>query len=305
MKTALKNIRRSPFQALAAILVVTFTIFIIGIFSLVAIGSRTILLSFETKPQVIAYLKDDHNMSQVGTLINTLTSTEGIKNAIYISKDQALDIYKQSVANDPILLGSVTDWGIVTAEILPASIEVTANDPNSFTTVVSLLEQSEIVNINPKGNKDIDFPQDIITELTKITTAIRFSGLVLVFIVSLVCFLTIVTIVSMKIASRRSEIGTMKLLGANNSFIVKPYLQEALIYGLVGGFFGWILNFISLLYSTPYIAPRLSGIITFPIPYTFLGIHFVSVLGLSLFMSFFAGLFATTRFVKRSKWKMS
>lgn len=301
MKTALKNIRRSPFQALAAVLVVTFTIFIIGIFSLVAIGSRTILLSFETKPQVIAYLKDDHNMSQVGELINKLNSTDGIKSAIYISKDQALEIYKQSVANDPVLLGSVTDWGIVTADILPASVEITANDPSAFPTAVSVLENSEIVNINAQNKKDIDFPQDVITELTKITTAIRFSGLVLVLVVSLVCFLTIVTIVSMKISSRRNEIGTMKLLGANNSFIIKPYIQEALFYGLIGGVLGWTLNFIALLYSTPFIAPRLIGIINFPISYSFLGIHFGSVLMLSLFMSFFAGLFATTRFVKRSK----
>lgn len=301
MKTALKNIRRSPFQALAAVLVVTLTIFIIGIFSVVAIGSRTILLSFETKPQVIAYLKDDHNMSQVGELINTLVSTEGIKNAVYISKDQALEIYKQSVANDPVLLGSVTDWGIVTADILPASVEITAKDPTAFPTAVGILEKSEIVNVNAQNKKDIDFPQDVITELTKITTAIRFSGLVLVLVVSLVCFLTIVTIVSMKISSRRNEISTMKLLGANNSFIIKPYIQESLLYGFVGGLLGWILNFIALLYSTPFIAPRLIGIISFPIPYTFLGLHFASILALSLFMSFFAGLFATTRFVKRSK----
>ena len=301
MKTALKNIRRSPFQAFAAITVVTFTVFIIGIFSLVALASRNILLSFETKPQVIAYLGDNHNMTQVGQLINNLTNTDGIKSAIYVGKEQALEIYKQSVANDPVLLGSVTDWGIVTADILPASIEVTANNPNSFGTAVSILEQSEIVNLNAQGKKDIDFPQDVITELTKLTTAIRFSGIILVGIVSLVCFLTIVTIISMKIASRRNEIGTMKLLGANNSFIIRPYLQEAVIYGSLGGFLGWLLNFIALLYSTPFIAPRLSGIISFPISYNFIGLHFLGVFLLSVFMSFFAGLFATTRFVRRSR----
>ncbi len=301
MKTALNNIRRSPFQALAAIFVVTLTLFIIGIFGLVAIASRSLLTNFETKPQVIAYLKDDHNMSQVGQLINNLTTTEGIKSAVYISKQDALNLYKKSVSNDPVLLGSVTDWGIVTADILPASIEVTANNPNSFSTAVGILEKADIVNINPQGKKDIDFPQDIIIELTKITNGIRVVGLILVSTLSLVCILTIVIIISMKISSRRSEIGTMKLLGANNSFIIKPYLQESIVYGVIGGFFGWLLDFIAILYSTPFIAPRLSGIIDFPIPYTFIFLLLLALVVLGATMSFFSGLFATTRFVKRSK----
>ncbi len=301
MKTALKNIRRSPFQALAAIFVVTLTLFIIGIFGQVTLISRSLLHSFETKPQVIAYLKDDHNSQQVGSLINYLVTTEGIKSAVYISKDDALSLYKKSVANDPVLLGSVTDWGIVTSDILPASIEITANNPDAFNTVISILEKSDIVNVNPQGKKDVDFPEDIISELTKITNGIRYSGLLLVSALSLVCVLTIIIIISMKISSRRSEISTMKLLGAGNTYIIKPYLQETFIYGVVGGFFGWILNFITILYSTPFLAPRLSGIITFPISYSYILLLLVALIALGSIMSLISGLFATTRFVKRSK----
>jgi cell division transport system permease protein len=301
MKTALNNIRRSPFQAIAAIFVVTLTMFIVGVFGLVALATRSLLLSFETKPQVIAYLKDGHTMTQVGSLINSLVSSPGIKNAVYISKDDALNLYKTSVSNDPVLLGSVTDWGIVTAEILPASVEITASDPSAFPAAVSILEQSEIVNINQQNKKDIDFPQDIISELTRWTNGIRTSGIILVVTLSFVCILTMVIIVSMKISSRRTEIGTMKLLGASNSYIIKPYLQETIVYGLVGGFFGWIFTFISILYSTPFIAPRLSGIIEFPISYTIIFALLLALVLLGTTMSFFSGLFATTRFVKRSK----
>lgn len=301
MKTALNNIRRSPFQAIAAIFVVTLTMFIVGVFGLVTLATRSLLLSFETKPQVIAYLKDDHTMTQVGGLINNLTSSPGIKNAVYISKDDALNLYKTSVSNDPVLLGSVTDWGIVTAEILPASVEITASDPSAFPGAVAILEQSEIVNVNQQNKKDIDFPQDIISELTRWTNGIRTSGIILVVTLSIVCILTMVIIVSMKISSRRTEIGTMKLLGANNSYIIKPYLQETVIYGVVGGFFGWIFTFISILYSTPFIAPRLSGIIEFPVPYTIIFALLLALVLLGTTMSFFSGLFATTRFVKRSK----
>src|SRR3989344_6582519 len=136
MNTALKNIRRTPFQALAAVFVVSITLFVVGIFTLVTLASYSILLNFETKPQIIAYLKDGHTTDQVAGLISNLTSTQGVKNAIYISKQDALEIYKKSVGNDPVLLGTVTDWGIVTADILPASIEITASDHSAFNTIV-------------------------------------------------------------------------------------------------------------------------------------------------------------------------
>lgn len=301
MSTSLKNIRRSPYQAMAAIFVVSITIFICGIFALVTIASQEILLNFETKPQIIAYLKDGHTIDQVDSLLSSLTGTKGVKKATYVSKQDALEIYKKSVGNDPVLLGTVTDWGIVTADILPASVEITANSPNSFPTIASVLEKSDLVSITPQGKKEIDYPADVISELTKWTNAIRTAGLVLVIALTLVSILTIMIIISMKISSRRLEIGTLKLLGAKNSFIMKPYLAESSIYGLAGGFFGWIFCYIALLYSTPFLAERLSGFITLPVPFQIMLLLLAAMLVFGLVLSFIASYFAAARFVRRSK----
>ena len=301
MNTALKNIRRTPFQALAAIFVVSITLFVVGIFTLVTLASHSILLNFETKPQIIAYLKDGHTTDQVAGLISNLTSTQGVKNAIYISKQDALELYKKSVGNDPILLGTVTDWGIVTADILPASVEITASDPKSFGTIVSILEKSDVVSETPASKKEIDFPEDVISELTKWTNAIRMAGLLLIIALTIVCVLTIMIIISMKISSRLLEIGTLKLLGARNFYIIKPYLLESVIYGLVGALFGWVLSYITLLYSTPFLAPRLGGVISFPIRPEVILLLLLSLLVFGLILSFISSFFAAARFVKRSK----
>jgi len=301
MNTALKNIRRSPFQALSAVFIISLTLFVVGIFTLVTLASHTILLNFETKPQIIAYLKDGHTTDQVAKLISTMTATKGVKNAVYVSKQEALEIYKKSVGNDPVLLGTVTDWGIVTADILPASIEITASDPSAFGTIASILEKSDIVSITPQGKKEIDFPQDVISELTKWTNAIRGAGLVLIIALTVVCILTIMIIISMKISGRRVEIGTLKLLGAQNLYIIKPYITESLIYGLLGAFFGWIFSYIALLYSTPFLAPRLGGVISFPIPFLVNLLLLAGLLVFGLLLSLISSFFAAARFVKRSR----
>lgn len=295
----IKNIRRSPYQAFAAISMTGLTVFVVSLFTLVSLGSHVILRNFERKPQVIAYLKDDHKVEQVNLLIKQLTDSQLTNKATYVSKQQALELYKKSVGNDPLLLGSINDLGLITADILPASIEVTAISPDDFPKLVTILEKSDLVSVTSKGKKEIDFPQDIVSELTAWTKAIRFAGITLI---SLLCFnsvLTIVIIVSMKIASRRTEIGTMKLLGAKGWFIIKPFLFESTIYGVVGALIGWLGSFISLLYATPFLAPRLVGIISLPVGWQ---IHLILLGGLICVFSllgFLSGLLASVRFLKR------
>ncbi len=299
MKTALKNIRRSPYQALAAIIITSLTVFVASIFILVTLASQIVLLHFETKPQVIAYLKDDHKQDQVNQLLKSLTETGEVSKVSYISKDQALEIYKKSVGNDPLLLGSITDLGVITADVLPASVEITAKSPESFNNLVAILEKSDIVSSTPKGVKEIDFPKDIISELTAWTKAIRTGGLVLISLLVLNAVMTIVIIISMKIGGRRTEINTMKLLGAKATFILKPYLFESMIYGALGGFIGWIASYITLLYATPFLAPRLSGIITLPVDFTVMAFLLVGLVVAFVFLGLVSGWLAAVRFVKR------
>ncbi|KKT45685.1 MAG: Efflux ABC transporter, permease protein [Candidatus Collierbacteria bacterium GW2011_GWF2_44_15] len=301
MLTAFKNIRRSPYQALSAIFVVSITMFIVAMFALVSVASQEILLTFETKPQIIAYLKDGHTPDQVNELLTQLSTTQGVKKAIYISKQDALELYKESVGNDPMLLGTVTDWGIVTADILPASVEITAQTPKSFNSISSVLERSEIVSTTPQGKKEIDFPQDVVAELTKWTNAIRVAGLIMVAALTLVSILTIVIIISMKISGRKLEITTLKLLGARNFYIIKPYIQESFLYGVSGALIGWLTAYIALLYSTPFLSPRIGTIITFPVPFIIMLILLGGMLTFSAALALVSGFFASTRFVKRSK----
>jgi len=298
-KTALKNIRRSPYQALSAIFVLSLNLFVIAIFILVSLTTQIILTHFETKPQIIAYLQDDVTQDRVNQLINSLNLTNEVKEVKFVSKDEALKIYKQSVGNDPLLLGTVTDLGEVTADILPASLEVSVKSNQSFDTVAEVLEKAEIVSTTPQNKKEIDYPRDVIDELARWTRAIRTGGLILVFILTLTSITTIATIISLKISSRRVEINTMKLIGAKGWFILKPYLYEVGLYSLIASVISWLITFIVLLYSTPFLANRLSGIITLPVPpLTLFGLYLV-LLAFSFILALFSGIFASIRFLRR------
>jgi len=67
-RTTWTHMRRMPYQALAAILIMFLTFFITTVFTLTAGGFQTILHYFETRPQVTAFLKDETTLSQIDTI---------------------------------------------------------------------------------------------------------------------------------------------------------------------------------------------------------------------------------------------
>ncbi len=299
LTAARHNIRRTPYQSWATATILTLLFFVGSIFVLVALGSQFVLRHFETKPQVIAYLADQATADQAKSLADNLKAMSSITSVKYVSKDEALAIYKESVNNDPLLLGTITELGVVSADMLPASLEISVTDPSKFKEVVDVLQKSDLVANLPSGKKDIDFPEDVITELTAWTKGLRMMGLTVILVQAVLSVLTIVIFIGMKVRSRSFEINTMKLLGAPGGFIVKPYLIEAIIYASIGAFFGWLFAYIGLLYATPFLAPRLSGIIDLPIsPIIMVLILFGEWLA-ALLLALVAGLLATLRFVRR------
>ncbi len=94
--------------------------------------------SLAIKPLVI-YLKDTATQSEIDELITDIKKLQGIRKVDFISKDRALEIYKDQYKAQPALLG------LVTADILPAYLEVYLNDSSIRESVVTLSKSKKYV----------------------------------------------------------------------------------------------------------------------------------------------------------------
>jgi cell division transport system permease protein len=65
-----------------------------------------------------------------------------------------------------------------------------------------------------------------------------------------VAALIIGTALRMAIFARKEEIYVMRLVGATNGFIRRPFLLEGAMYGLLGGLLAWLLTWVT--YRTVY-----------------------------------------------------
>ncbi|OGD79032.1 hypothetical protein A2368_00615 [Candidatus Collierbacteria bacterium RIFOXYB1_FULL_49_13] len=299
IKEAGKNIRRTPYLSIAVVLVLIVNFFIAGIFSLLALMAQSTLVHFEGKPQIIAYLVDDATPEKIQPLINELRETGKIDQVKFVSKEDALNIYKQSVGDDPLLLGTITDLGLITADILPSSLEISAKSPDQFKDLVNLLKTSPLVAMSPNNQKDIDFPESAVSELTAWTKALRTAGITIIAVLGVTSALVMLVVTGMKVSHKKTEITTLKLLGAGGGFIAWPFILESTLLALFSSFIAWLLTYSAMLYSSEFLAPRLSGIYTLPIPLSemllILGVQEAAALVLGLI----SGWLAIYRFARR------
>ncbi len=297
IKTAWDHIRRAPFQALAAVFVLTITFFVVTILSVLVYSSGKVLRYFETRPQVIAFLKDDINQDSIDSLKIKIEEDTRVKNVKLITKEEALEIYKNATSDNPLLSE------LVSPSIFPASLEISLDDLSFAENVIDQLKKEEIVDqvgfTASLGGEDT--LSDVVRRLQKVTWYIRIGGSIFAGLLVTTSFLVLIVIIGMRMTTRRGEIEVLKLIGATSSFIRSPIVIEALIYVFVGAVSGWVLALVLVLYSTPSLVTYFGEIPILPRDTLDLFALFGFMLGLEIVAGLILGLGGSLLAVSRVK----
>lgn len=279
---AKRNIRRTPFQALAASMVMFLTFLALMTFIILAAGSQAALRYFESKPQVIAFFKEGTTDQDISAIENALRQEPKVTNTKFVSKEMALQIYREKNKNDPALLE------LVTANILPASLEISTQSPNDLAPIADILKREPVVS-------DVVVPEDVVQALTSVTQIIRVVGGATVIFLMVFAMLVIIMIIGFKIRLKRTEIEIMRLLGASSSFVRTPFILEGMFYGIAGTTLAWITSYSLLWYFTPFLQGYLGEIKLLPINPLFMA----ALLGGSLILAIVVGGLGSISAVRR------
>lgn len=279
---AKRNIRRTPFQAIAASMVMFLTFFVLLVFLLLAAGSQATLRYFESKPQVIAFFKEGTTAQDVAVIENALKQEARVTNTKYVSQEEALQIYREKNKNDPTLLE------LVTANILPASLEISTKDPADLAPIAEILKGEPVIS-------EVIVPEDVIQTLTSVTRVIRLVGTTTVSFLMIFAALVILMIIGFKIRLKRGEIEIMRLLGASPSFIRTPFILEGLFYGVAGAMTAWVIVYFLLWYFTPFLQGYLGEVKLLPVDPLFM----LTLLGTAVLVACVIGVLGSIGAVRR------
>lgn len=293
-----KRFRRTPYQSIASVFMMFITLFVLGLFLLMVASSSALLSYFESKPQLTVFFKNEKDKASIDQLVVKLNATEKLSSYKYVSKDEALVIYREQNKNDPLLLE------MVTADILPSSLDISAVSPKY------LNELYEIVKNEP-GVDDIVFQKEVVDTLISWSTTIRRVGVIFILLLIFATFLILLTSVGMKIALKKEEIEILKLVGATNWYIKRPFVWEGITIGILGATMSSALTVLLIFYLKPYVSGFLKGIeplrlistegfniYIWPPNIIFLTAIIFILFTTGIFIGFIGSLFATSRYMR-------
>ncbi|MBR0577072.1 permease-like cell division protein FtsX [Proteiniclasticum sp. BAD-10] len=222
---ALKSLKRNKTITLASIITVSATLFIFGVFLLVAQTINLGVQSVESKVEIKAYLLDEITSAEKDNVYNIIMGVDGVKEVTYETKEEAFEKFKERLGeNNAILTGFSED-----RNPLPNSYVITLKEPEAAIRVEEALK-------DVRGVEDVGNERETVEKIITLARLIRTIGVVIFIILVLVSLFLISNTIKLTVYSRRREIGIMKFVGATDWFIRWPFLIEGMIMGLVGGF---------------------------------------------------------------------
>jgi len=298
VKTGFINFVRNAWLGIAAMAVMVITLTII-LFSIIANATfANTVQQITDRIDVSVYLNDSVTNKQRDELISNLKGLENVEGVTYISKDQALVIYKQQNAGNSDLLTAISQ----TDNPLPASLQIKPRDPNRIEEIRTYLEQGDVKALQSDETSYSGDRKQAIDKITNATSFFRKAGIAGIIIFAIISMLIIFNTIQMAIFNRRDELTIMRLLGASTNFIRGPFIVESILYGLVSGILSIIIIKALFTISARTLDASSLGILDIDYSNTYFKEHFFAFLGLQLVVGVLIGaissLIATRRYLK-------
>lgn len=247
LKNGLLTFLRNGVLSFASTTVMVLTLLSLSTFFIINVALNAGIDSIKEKIDLSAYLVDEATEKDVLALQNEIANYNEVVTVKYVSKDEALERYKEQNVNNQKLIESLE--GIDNP--LPASIEVKVTDPTHIENVASVFDRDEyepIVNkVSYKENKIV------IDKLVSATNFIQKIGIGATLAFAVISLVIIFNTIRIAVFSQKDDIEIMKLVGATNWYIRGPFILEGALYGIIGTLISMIALAALLYYSSPSI----------------------------------------------------
>ena len=137
-----KNIKRNKWLTVSTILVATIVFTLTSVFLCISILLSKTIDYYEQRAQVIVFFKKGTPQEEILQFKEQIDNPKLVEEIDYVSQEEALEVYKQDFADDPDLISTVT------AESLPASLEIRAKDIDSLIVVIDNINKAKETNPN-------------------------------------------------------------------------------------------------------------------------------------------------------------
>jgi len=228
---ALNDFNRNKGISIATIFVLVITMMLVTSLVFFHGLASHLAAQLQNKIDITVYFKSETLEQKILEVQEEIVKmSPNVKSIKYISKDEALAIFRERHGDNPVLSKALQEVG--DNPLLPSLNIVTTNgDPAQYEEVSNTLQNTSFYELI----SHIDFlkRKDTIEKVYSINKNINIFGLLLGAILVIVAVLVVFNTVKLAIEKSKDEITTMRVVGASDWFIKGPFIIQGILYGVI------------------------------------------------------------------------
>lgn len=240
--STLLDVLRHPTNSLLTILVLAIALALPTAFYVFSSNAKAISSNWSGGVQMALFLKDNVSQEQRDELVQELSFRPEFKEVVLVPKEEAIEEFKQQSG-----FGDALDY--LDDNPLPDSIILTPYETHAEAAMLEQLAQEL------EHNPMVDLAQLDMAWIQRYQAILEISQKVGSFVSILLAFgvlLIVGNTIRLAILNRRDEIQVIKLVGATDAFIRRPFLYTGFWYGLIAALLAALMvNIVLLLLQRP------------------------------------------------------
>lgn len=231
VREGLSAFRRAKFAAFTATSALTVSLVLIALFALITWqGTRVVEWLRQRVGEVELLLADAADAQQTDALRLRLLAMPGVETVTYVSREEASEEFRRAFGEEATLLPEDA--------FLPASFRVQLTpryaNPDSLEVLAARFAQLNRVD-------EVVYNQPLLVKVQRNLSVFTPLALGLGLVVVAAALFLVGNTIRLTVYARRMLIRTMKLVGATNSFIRRPFLVEGVVQGAAAGLLACLL----------------------------------------------------------------
>jgi len=269
---SVKQLSRQPLSNFITIVIIAVALTLPALFWLLTDNLNEITKHWQQGSHISLYLKKSATKDEQMHTLFEVQQISGVGQASYISSDEGLQLLKQQEGMSDILQSLPENPLPSVIEVIPA---LSVHSPKEIEHLFTQLKQLEAVE---QAKLDMQW----INRLHAFLGFAKHAAAALMLLLAVAVILIIGNTLRLALYHRHEEIQVLKLIGATDSFILRPFLYSGILYGLSGALIAVILVHLFLLSMNGTINQLIE---VYQMHFSFHGMTYRDILLLLLFAS--------------------
>lgn len=224
IKQGFINLVKNRLLTLASIGTVASCLFILGLFYTILTNFQFMVNQLEDTIGLMVFFDENIELEEIEFIESEIKVRPELKSIRYISPEEAWENFKQQFEDQPGILEGFDDDNPLEQS---ASFEIYLDDLGKQEEFVRYVESIPGVRLVRRSQE----AADIIKGFNRF---IAYISLIIIIILLVVALFLISNTIRIGITIRKEEIRIMKLIGATDGFIRRPFVIEGMLIGLIG-----------------------------------------------------------------------